>query len=66
LISNFTFSFAHLRLSGGSDHERQPLVFTTGDMAMPQTPQFASATLPRSNEEPGITHEEDVPSDSEE
>jgi len=33
---------------------------------MPQTPQFAPATLPRSNEEPGITHEEDVPSDSEE
>ena len=33
---------------------------------MPQTPQFAPATRPRSNEEPGITHEEDVPSDGKE
>lgn len=33
---------------------------------MPQNPQFALATQPRSNEEPGITHEEDVPSDGKE
>ena len=30
---------------------------------MPQTPQPDPANQPRPNEEPGITHEDDVPSD---
>jgi len=33
---------------------------------MPQTPQFAPATQPRSNKEPGTTHQADVSSDGKE
>ncbi len=33
---------------------------------MPQTPQSHSANQPRSNEESGMSHEEDVPSYSKE
>jgi len=55
-----------LRLSGRSYHQRQPLAFTTGDIAMPQNPQSHFANQPRSNDEPGMSHEEDVSSDRKE
>lgn len=57
------YSALRLRLSDSGKHQRQAVAFTTGEAAMPQNAQSDPAHPPRTDKEPGLTHEEDVPSD---
>jgi len=56
------YTASRFRLSDSGELERQAFPFTTRDIAMPQIPQANPAHQPRNNEEPGVTQEEDIPS----